>query len=245
MICRTFAGDSDDVFTAATSIVEGGANTQLAVVKFDAAGDAAWQTVANGMIAGAWEYNMCGRDPSNRLVWSSNTGAANYAGTTVTSSDGWVCLAITKATGSVTPRAHIYKGGSWIHAAMSAAVPNLGNADAMRFGGNGTTAGDTLNGVLAFAAWFGSELSDANVEAAGLDANVALSLSPNAAWLFDQPTVSEPVLDLAAANDQTSRNNTTVTIENGPSWWRAPEGRVAVRQPGYSAHPKPNLRRAV
>lgn len=243
MICREFQNGSHEVFVATPSIVEGGANTQMALVKFNAAGDAAWQTVANGMIIGAWEYNMCGRDPSNRLVWSSNNGATNYAGVTITSADGWVVLAITKATGSVTPRAHIYKGGSWTHANMAAAVPNLNNADAIRFGGDGAVAGDPLDGRLAFAAWFGAELSDGTIESVAMDGDLLLAQSPNAFWMFDQPVVTEEVRDLFGANDQTSRTGSTVVIENGPSFWKPPRGRSGVIQPTYVTHPKPSLRR--
>lgn len=244
MIGRTFQNGAHEVFTAATSIVEAGSNTMLALVKFNAAGDGSWQTVANGMIAGQWDYDMLGRDPSNNLVWSSDSGATSYASATVSSSDGWVVLGITKAGGSATPRAHIYKGGAWTHANMAAAVPNLGNADAIRFGGDGAVEGDPLDGILAYAAWFGSELSDANVEAAGLDFERLLALSPNAAWLFDQPTVDEPVLDLFGANDQTSRTGTTVTIENGPSFWRSLPGRSGVLSPSLESFPQPILRRS-
>lgn len=68
-------------------------------------------------------------NPSNQLeLWSETAGAVADSTATVTTSD-WYVVAITKATGSQTPRAHLFNWatGTWTHQAMSAAL--VDNAD--------------------------------------------------------------------------------------------------------------------
>jgi len=133
-----------------------------------------------------------------------------------------VCLWFTKAAGAGQQiRAHVfpYSTGVWSHA-------NLGAVDA---GGAGDeivigqfNAGQFYRGYLVAQGLYAANLSDGDIEGAGVQYRIApwLSLTnPRAVWAFGQTSEASPVQDLTGGGaNQTAITNTTAALWLPTGW---------------------------
>lgn len=123
--------------------------------------------------------------------------------------DHWVTLAISKASGTQTPRAHIFDhdgAATWIHENLNGTMANpTGTEASVEFGRwyNSGTPFNWFKGYLAAAAVFGSALSDANCETLDDDFDAWVALSPQAMWIANGST---PIVDEIGASDETARS---------------------------------------
>jgi hypothetical protein len=151
-------------------------------------------------------------------VFFSTTGAGRTSTVTISPQDGWVIVAVTKAAGTVTPRAHIYKGGAWAHENLSGTVPDPTADQANVHFATNILAVDAVD--IAVAGEWTSELSDGNVET--LSANRLTQdwadLSPQGLWDFNQASIATPLTDLIGTADETAITGTEV-IDDGPPAW--------------------------
>lgn len=134
----------------------------------------------------------------------------------------WVIQVITKATGSATPRYHLYRNGTWRHADGQAALGNPstqagGNIRIPSFAG---LSFDPLDVAVA-AQWNGTALSDGQIETltTNLQSQDWFDLDPSGLWNFNQASTGTAVDDVTGNGaDQTSITGTTV-ISDGPANW--------------------------
>lgn len=159
------------------------------------------------------------------LAWADQDEFVEPSGAITMVADTWWIVAVTAASGAtITPRFHASPlvGGSWVHSNASAtATKDSFTADGFRFGRFTAGGGGFMDGMLAFAAVWKSELSDANIEAVKTNASsgfVVSDLAPFAAWNFNQASVTDDVLDLVGSCDQTARTGTTVVTGSDPAW---------------------------
>jgi hypothetical protein len=159
--------------------------------------DGVWQALMGNHDSGDLGRPSTEFNPSNQFVFDVATASANSGATTLTIADGWVLVGVSKATGTVTPRLHIYKGGVWTHAAMSGSVGN----PATQAGGTVRffeyQDSDDFNGWIAVAGQCPSELADATFETLVDTNRVAwdAAFAAGGVWEFDD----NPLVDYSAA----------------------------------------------
>lgn len=158
-----------------------------------------------------------GVDGNNPRGWTTNT----HATFNLAPGDGWAIVAMTKATGVVTPRAHGYIGGSWQHADTDATAGDAPTTTAtVRFGvivhGLGWTPFD-----IAAAAMWDVVLSDAQIEELSPTSLQAwydnTGGTPVGLWGFNQASTATPLEDLTGNGADETFVNGTAVIGDGPA----------------------------
>lgn len=157
------------------------------------------------------------QDTANKIGVEVNA-TLRTSTTTLTVGD-WVFVAVTKATGTVTPRCHFYKYASaaWTHENASGTIANIGLAlDRIRFGIYGGVT--FCNGdIECVGLWNGTELTDAQIEQLPFSLQTWPTLSPTGLWLFDQGDVGQAIYDRTGGGaNEVSRTETTVATTSVP-----------------------------
>jgi hypothetical protein len=151
-------------------------------------------------------YSASGFASSNTIGW----GAAS----------GWLLTAITKASGSATPRWHQYSYTSttWTHVNATNNVSDSTISVAIDNIGLGYLDNDeVLNGNLAVIGAWNAVLSDGDLETMPCALSAWVDLTPAALWPFNQASTSDPVLDVTGNGaDQTSITGTSVVNGDDP-----------------------------
>jgi hypothetical protein len=163
---RAFAGPSTDVisFAAGNAPPDQGPWTLMALVK-SSSGTFGW--VCGGGVNGTSTVWAMGLDSSKWFIWNDFT-AGNSSGV---ASGNWFWVAVTKASGNVTPRWHfknVTAGTAWSHAAAGGTVAdNTGTFSGIRVGNypSGAT-GNCWQGEIAVVAACDTAMTDLQVEAA-------------------------------------------------------------------------------
>lgn len=158
-------------------------------------------------------------ESGDNLQLGNSTGGALSA-FTVTSSDGWVLVAVGKASGTVAPRYHkyVFSTDTWTH---SASGDTLGNGTAAGAGGyaeNTWQGSDFFSGDLAAMAVFpGISLADPQVESLAYSLAFWHALTPAAMWVLDQSATGQAVPDVTGGGaNQSSLTGTTVATSSVP-----------------------------
>ncbi len=136
---------------------------------------------------------------------------------TITAANDWALAAITKASGTVTPRYHryIYDTDAHTHADGAATVANntAPTADPV-IGANNTT--EFFNGDILIAASWNIVLTDAQIEILPFSLSAWFAPAvPRALWLLDQTSTAQNVSDLTGGGaNQNAIVGTTVTTNH-------------------------------
>ena len=213
---REFDGVNDlmtySVTTPATAL------TMLMVLKILNATDSAWLSFMEFETAPGTNRAAMGRENSaigHLYLSSSSLQYHNASAGEVSDADGWMIVAVTKAAGTVTPRMHkMVVGGSAFHndAGGTLQDPTAGNQ--LKLGGDS----DFANMRAAVAAFWTSELSDANLNTihSALTTQSILDLSP--AWCVDDGNGDGLATDLVGSADRTALEGTTDSADDPPGW---------------------------
>lgn len=155
---------------------------------------------------------------TNNALWAAYSGTStNSTATKVLDTDGWVIVAASKPTGTSIVRFHLYKfsTSTWVHANGASKADAAGAA-----GGSiviGTVNTDWFVGDIDAAAFFPSNLSDANIETLATSLSAWDSLSPAGMWVLDQTDVTVSVTDRTGnGSNQTARSGTTIASSSSP-----------------------------
>jgi hypothetical protein len=166
------------------------------------------------------------RDSDTGDAWWVNTGGdgnlyfatGGFTSTPFNSSDGWVIIGFSKATGSATVRAHKYvlSTDTWTHSNLGSIGDSFGlTPDLVRIGNQSANSG-ALNGNLALAAVWDSVLSDGDIEDL-TSLGAWRAADPAGLWLFTQESTDDPVEDLTGNGaDQVAIGGTTVVTDDDP-----------------------------
>jgi hypothetical protein len=157
--------------------------------------------------ANRYQFSRNGADNFLRL----QTNGTNHVGTTaILAAHGWVLLVISKASGTVQPRGHIYRydTGVWVH-------ENLSNtkADSVVDAGNSAiSSGQFWDGDVYTGAAWASDMSDGQVEALAAVSEQWGTLGAYVVIKLDQPsTTIGPPYSIAT-------DGTTVNTQTNPPW---------------------------
>jgi hypothetical protein len=129
---------------------------------------------------------------------------------------GWLLVAVTKTTGTTTPRWHryTYSSTTWDHQDDSSSIANAATPQATSevYIGTYDPTTDLFNGEIAVVGfWNSTALSDGQLE--GLTDDIAAweALSPASLWLLNQSDVATTVEDRTGTSDESGRVGTTAT----------------------------------
>ena len=131
----------------------------------------------------------------------------------------WYILTATKATGTVTPRFHVYNysTGAWTHSAGSTTSANI-TTTALCLG-SADTSGWWPGNILVAAAW-NTDFSDGAVEALNLHVGLPqwVASSPQEGWRLDTMSAIQS-FGVVGTADEASRVGTTLDTGDAPSGW--------------------------
>lgn len=165
--------------------------------------------VAAGNNPNGWELGF--RDTNTLMLWN---GSAEVHTTSTFTSAVWYFVCATKASGTTTPRFHWfdYSTSTWTHENASGTLAN-GSAPATNvwLGASNNGTGDFMNGDIQAAAYWNSELTDAQVETLAQTFDSWRDLSPTDYWAVNQGTVTEAVFDEVGTANQTAITGTTLS----------------------------------
>lgn len=166
-----------------------GAITMVALVNPDGLGEQFFISLLNsgGSPAG---YKFIQDEEEDRLVLTNGEGWAEDSAAMV--KDAWQLVVVTKASGTVKPRFHVYSyaNKTWKHRDATGTLPNSPSVSGGKIRFSGSSGQE-----YAAAALYPQVLSDAEVEELAGTYQDWLELDPSGMWIFNQPDLSKPVLD--------------------------------------------------
>jgi hypothetical protein len=215
-VVRQFDG-TDDVVTLAL----GGANvaagpiTIAAVVKIT--NQAHYSTFITGLNSSAvreWSFYVESSAAGSSLIFESD-GGEQASTMTLTPQEMWCLVAVTKTSGTTTPKFHkyVYNTATWTH---QDAAGTMTNGAAPGAGGSivlgAFQASNFFEGQMAAAAVWTTALADADLEGivGSFSSWTGFSTPPVAAWRLDG-AVASGVQDTIGAADETSVTGTLLT----------------------------------
>lgn len=143
--------------------------------------------------------------------------------------DGWVFIGVDKASGSATPKCHVWRSSTlaWTHQNLGGAMSNAATAGAsatIRLGEWTGGTVDNFNGDIEVVVEFnGTQLTDAQWEKAAFTRAGLLALTPTGLWELTQASVTEKVQDRSGnALNESVRAGTTVTVGSCPYYSTGP-----------------------
>lgn len=179
------------------------------------AGFTMWMT--RGSKAGTPVYGFLTANNSGPKLFAENDVGNGVAGL----STSWRWYVMTKASGNVPPRIHVWDlSGAWTHTDNSANVADgTGPIDALYVGGNGSGS-NGWRGSIAVDAAFATQMADLTVEATfTLSAAALLAASPNYMHRFNQASTATPVPDdTGGGATQSAITGTSVDADDPPGF---------------------------
>lgn len=219
-MARSFDGANDSIHTSPGALASMTFGTFAIVVRRNSTAYNNLMTLhtSGGVSRLGLEIESTG--DGNNLQWQYD-GSFVASTFTIVNADGWVLLAMGKATGTTTPRCHkyVYSTNTWTHQDAAGTATNstsVGGTGTMRFGE--WEGSDDLNGDIAVAAaWSGRNLTDAEVEQLAHSLQGWCALAPDAMWVFDQSAVSQNLLDITGGGaNQSAIAGTAVSTQSPP-----------------------------
>ncbi len=222
-MARTFDGVDDRCLVAIGAMTHAfGPGTMAAIVKKSS--DGTVDTIMLPGVAASPRYGM--RFSSTNVleyIYSSTVVSAPAGIDTCLVADGWLLVAVTKASGTVAVRFHRYEfaTGVWQHANSAGTAPNsTPPATSINFGtdhaGNNPYAGD-----MEITGGWNVVLSDAQIESLPFNLSYWQLLSPKGLWLFDQASTGQKVLDVSGNGaNESSLTGTVVSSSSVPIFSR-------------------------
>ncbi|MFF0867620.1 hypothetical protein ACFYUV_38065 [Nonomuraea sp. NPDC003560] len=216
-MARTFDGVDDSIGVAVTGLAaQTTAGSYVAVMRRN--GTTLATAIGLNTSGAARVAELALVNTTNVLRLRAATSAQSAF--TVTSSDGWVLVAATKAAGSATPRMHkyVYSTGAWTHQDGSAAI-----ADAGPVGGGTAFFGSASDSDIAAVGIWDRVLSDGEVESLAHSLVAWSASAPVGMWVLDQADTAQTVPDWTGrGGQQNSITGTIVATSSAPIGYGAP-----------------------
>jgi len=203
-----------------------GALTMAVVFKHTTGADQSVCGLHSGAFTPRVSMNM---DSAGNVTYESDAGGTFDVGDAITTANGWVILAITKASGSAVPRVHIFRSPTWRHADLAGAIGNPSASTGFTIGS--MDPGEVfLDGNILIAGGWDSALVDGTVESLANGYAAWIAASPKE--LIRCNAISGLVSTATGGTmSETGRTNTSVDTGDVPSWWDD-----AVTTPTYVSH---------
>lgn len=148
-----------------------------------------------------------------------NNGSTARSGAVVLTDSRWHIIGFGKATGTATPRLHIWDPISgWQHENASGTQANNADTHDIASIGAGTLGGGPFGGRIAAAAIKqGDALSDATFETFSEGVGAWWKATPSALWILDQSVTTEVIRDETGGGaNESALTGTTVQTDTAP-----------------------------
>jgi len=214
---RAFVGASSDSITLALGAIgfAFGPGTVLALYSPATGGG---QTLFSAGATNPKSYMLQGDTTTAGVILRLDGVQKNGSDLLVNSS--WYVIGATKATGTVTPRLHIYDctAGTWTHENAGATSANSSTPLTRAQLGMTPAGAAFLTGTMQLAAVWNTVLNDAAFDAL-VSLQAIIAAAPQALWILDQASVATPVTDYTGNGaDQTAISGTSVTSVTIPNF---------------------------
>jgi hypothetical protein len=167
-----------------------------------------------------WRFNLTGATGALRIF--SNGSAIGAA--TGTSVSKWYFGGVSKATGTVAPRFHLYDyvTNTWVHENGGTVANSSSPGTRVCLGSAGDTTTTPFNGDIAAAGAWNVVLSDAQFESLAYDLNAWWApAQPKGLWLLDQDAVAQKVIDQSGnGSNQSGITGTSLGTSSVPVFSR-------------------------
>lgn len=216
---RSFDGTDDNLVFPVSAAGNVGFGTLAAIIKTPASwsGTRSVMRLLTGAFAGCLGMFVA----SGGQVGMSN-GVAAPIGSTVLAANEWYLIAVGKATGTATPRVHIYRysTGVWVHENTAGGVANAALPSTSGFNTHGQRVGDHfLQATVSVIGLYATALSDGDVETMELSLTAWSALSPVGLWAYNQAATTDAVQDLSGnAAHQSAITGTAVSADEPDGW---------------------------
>ncbi|MFB4285713.1 hypothetical protein ACBJ59_61375 [Nonomuraea sp. MTCD27] len=218
-MARLFDGVDDKITLAAgglsTSTLAG---TRVLLFRRTTATEDGLLGVANASNANSGVL-LCFTD--NTLAFFGTGTGSSASSLTITSSDGWILLAVSKASGSqsVTFRKYVYATDTWTSDTPAALVSDgtaLG-AGSVKLGSYYDGTGPFFNGEMAAVAIYNRVLTQAELDTLAHSLTAWQDAGPAALWVLDQADAAQPVYDWSGGGaNQTAIVGTSTDTSSSP-----------------------------
>lgn len=222
MTVRSFDGIDDRIVCSPGSVITQAVaanRTWAAIVKSGANGQSASFICLNASSDHGAAFALTG--VTDRLTLRIDGGSTTIESTiTFTTALGWCLIAVNKASGTTTPRFHLYRFDTqaWTHTDGGGTVGDGTLGATVDIELAALSGGfDTFQGSIAVAAIFPSSMSDAAIEALAPGLQEWVDGSPSGLWPLTQAAVTTPVDDITGNGaNETSRTGTAVVTGDDP-----------------------------
>jgi hypothetical protein len=215
---RQFTRPDDEVITSLGNVSFGATSVAAMVKTTDVTNTKV--VISAGATGEAWTFQV---DPDESVAFFTVAGGGVKRNSAVSRivSGRWHLIAYTKASGTVTPRFHIYDYTTrlWVHENGGGTQADLGGPPSIPatiwLAQDNASAGAGWSGQIQIEAYWNRELSDADCEAL-TDTRLAWDAStPAALWPLTQQTTATNVTDTTGGGaNQTTLTGTSVVIGN-------------------------------
>ena len=220
---RAFNGSTDRLICSvgAQTGTDGGPVSIGAIFRVTTQQNAGLLCVRNATPISKYGINPWG---DANVFYSTDDGVDNKFASTTYPANEWLLLIFTKGDGSAQTRAHkyLYNSTTWTHTDIGSAFADstVGTVTDIMIGsyhgGGGIT---TLAGDVAVAGIWNRVLSDNETTALTSTLASWRNSAPTALWVLNQPSTSDPVLDLTGNGaNQSSLTGTTVSSSDVPGF---------------------------
>lgn len=223
---RSFDGNADYITLDIGACNIHDYNDDITIVAVSRYGSAGWNAIitacAGGTATGDVRWSL--EHSGNNMSYNGEDGDNILSGSPLNTIgvDEWWITAAKRAAGQTMDvefwGRDLTNNGSWINVnpGSNVTASGLSIPDRILIGRWGYT--DDMNGRIAFVAVYDRVLTDAEVQSiAGVQD--ALALSPVGAWLFDQASTSESVIDITGNSaNQIAISGTSVVTDTVPNF---------------------------
>lgn len=191
----------------------------------------------------AWNMKLSDSAEGNHL-FGGNGATDSFTTSQVLTADGWELIAVTKATGTVTPNFHryIYGTSTWLRQAGTVAIANgtgISGVDAvLAFGIDNFNS--WFSGNLLIAGVWNRVLTNSELDGMTLTQQSWIDATPKEAWRFD--STSSPTRFVGTSVNAGTTGGPTLDTGDVPAGWTdippPPPPTGVVARPDYSKFPK-------
>lgn len=214
-MARTFNGTSDKIATTVSTPMNAGFGTFVAILRpTTIAATISWARFCSSAFA-----NLLGAfiDATGKVGYSN--AAAAPVGATSLVVNNWYCIAVGKATGTTTPRVHIYRysTNAFVHENTGSSIADATAPTTAGFLNVGSRVSDQFfPGDIAVCGFWNRNLSDAEFELLPFTLDGWFALVPSILLVLDQADAVQGTPDLSGNGAVATITGTIVSSNSVP-----------------------------
>lgn len=216
-MARSFVRTSSHkVTTSIGALGFAGPLTIAAIVK--RASNTNQETIFRAGSGAAASLSLYIKQTTDKLTYWNQTTDIQATTLTLLVADGWCLVAVTKASGTTTPRFHkyVFSSNTWTHDNGTGTIADPGTPATNAFlGANGSV--DYWDGDIEIIGSWNTAMSDAQIETLAFNLSSWFQVTPKGIWPFYQQAIGQKVLDITGGGaNESAITGTTVGTSSVP-----------------------------